>query len=258
MACIRIHEICIRIVDLVDARFLGKVKRQHTAVNRSLCRLGKVIVPRNIDVAVVQVEFIRDRRRCSICRVRTAVLRPRRIHDKVVAQVDRIPVQYNTRRRDIVLHIIGRTRTVILHRLRAVIDLRCIGRGKGHITRIDIRLRDRSLTVAVRRKLVVVRAKHRSHRRADACILNRLVRSRIRVGGERSVGRTRPILTGDSRQPREVRAADMGGAVALKHRRIGSRNRRCNRRIRRCTVIALRHRCKGDIHLALRDRIVIR
>ena len=254
---IRIHEICIGIVDLVDARFLSKVKRQHTAVNRALCRLGKVIAPRNIDVSVAQTEFIRNRRRCAVRRVRTAVLRPRRIHFEIVAQINPVAVQLYTCARDIVLHIVRRTRTVVLHLLRAVIGLRRIGCEEIHVRSIDIRPVDRACAVAVRGKLVVVRTKRRTHRRTEARILNRLVRARIRVGGKGTIRRAGAVLTSDARQPREIRSADIGGAIAPQHRCIGSRNRRRNRRIRWRSVIGLRHMCKGDIHLALCDRIVI-
>ena len=194
MPRIRIHEIFIRIVDFVDARFLGKVKRQHTAINRPLCSLGKVIVPRDIDVVVVQMEFIRHTD--SGARIGTVVLRPIHIHHEIIFQINPIPIELNACRRDVVPHIVRCTRAAKLHPICSVIGLCRIGCNKVDITRIDVRLRDRSLTVAVRRKLVVVRAERRTHRCTKPRIPHRL-RARIRIRLEHRIRRTRAVLTRD-------------------------------------------------------------
>ena len=141
-------------------------------------------------------------------------MRPRFINHKITAQICRMSAaEVCRRRRDIVLHIIGGTRSVVLHRLGAVIDLVCARGGKGNVRRIDIRLIDFPRAVAVRRELVIVRTERRAHRRADARILHGFVRARVRVGGKGRIRCTRAVLTGNARQSREIRAADTSGII---------------------------------------------
>ena len=130
--------------------------------------------------------------------------------------------------------------------------------GKGDVRRIDVRLRDRTRTVDIRRKVIVVRAEHRAHRRADARVLHGFVRARIRVGGKGRIRCARAVLTRDTRQPRDRSAADIAAAVQSKHCRIGRRDTRRNTIVRRRPIIGLRHIGKRHIHRALRDRIVVR
>ena len=163
------------------------------------------------------------------------------------------------RRRDIVLHIIGGTRSVVLHRLGAIIDLVCARGSKDNVRRIDVRLRDRALAVAVRCELIVARiaAERRSHRALDAAVLDDLVRAGVRIGGK-GPARARAVVARDARRRRElIRSVDKTALIRVEHSRIGSRNRRRDRRIRRRAVIGLRHGGERHIHRALCDGIVI-
>ena len=254
----RIDELRVPVIDLVDARILCKPHIQHTAVNRALCILGKVVRSIDRDIIVVQMELVRHRIGRAVRRIGAGVTRSPKIHHNVAAEINPVSVQHDTDGCDVVLHIIRCRRSVVLHGTRAVVDLRGIPRRKGHIACIDDCLADRALAVAVRIKDVVRRitAEGCPHRCSEACVLYILVRARICIGGKRAA-RPPSIVADDAAQIGQlVRAVDESRAVAVQHCCIGSRNRRINRRIRRCSVKALADIAEGDVHPACRDRIV--
>ena len=271
MARIRIDELRICIIDLVDRRILCEPQLQHTAINRALCRLGKFIrAAIHDDVVAVQAELIRHRVRRAIRRVRTGVLRPREIHNHRAAKVNPVPVQRHADGRDVVLDM--RIITVIdagrrifpQHLVCPVVDLRCVGRceGKGRVVYIDRRLLNISLPVAVRIELIVpgIASEGCIHRCREPCVLHILVRPRIGIRGK-ARARTLAIVAYDIRrrarcgQIRELVVDGKPRHITVQHCCIGSRNRRINRRICRKTVIGFMLLAKGDIYLALCDRI---
>ena len=271
MARTRIDELRICIIDLVDARFLGKVKRQHTAVNRAFRRLSKFVrTAIHDDVVRVQTELIRHRVRRAIRRIRTRVLRPREIHNHRAAKVNPVPVQRHADGRDVVLDM--RIITVIdagrrifpQHLVCPVVDLLCVGRceGKGRVVYIDCRPLNISLPVAVRIELIVpgIASEGCIHRCREPCILHILVRPRIGIRGKART-RTFAVVAYDIRrrarcgQIRELVGDGKPRHITVQHCCIGIRNRRINRRIFRKTVIGFMLLAKGDIYLALCDRI---
>ena len=256
----RIDELRVPVIDLVDARILCKPHIQHTAVNRALCILGKVIRSVDRDIIVVQMELVCHRIRRAVRRIRTGVVRPRKIHHDIAAEIHPVVVQRNTNACNIVFHIIRCRRAVVLYDTRTVIDLRCIACRKGHIACIDGCLADRSLPVAVRIELIVpgIATKGYPHRCGKSCVLYILVRARICIGGKRAA-RPPSIVADDAAQIGQlIRSIDEPCTVTVQYCRIGSRNRRVNRRIRRCSVKVLVDIGKGDIHPARRDGVVRR
>ena len=195
MARIRVDELRICIIDLVDRRILCEPQFQHTAINRAVRRLGKFIrTAIHDDVVRVQTELIRHRVRRAIRRVRTGVLRPREIHNHRAAKVNPVPIQRHADVRDIVLDM--RIITVIdagrrifpQHLVCPVVDLRCVGRceGKGRVVYIDCRPLNISLPVAVRIELIVpsIASEGCIHRCREPCVLHILVRPRIGIRGK--------------------------------------------------------------------------
>ena len=261
----RVDELRICIIVLVDRRILCEPQLQHTAINRALCRLGKFVrAAIHDDVVRVQAELVHHRVRRAIRRVRTGVLRPREIHNHRAAKVNPVPVQRHADVCDVVPHIIRRRRAIVLHGSRAVVDLRCVGRceGKGRVVYIDRRLLYIALPVAVRIELIVPgsAAKGRIHRRPQPCVLHILVRPRIGIGGK-ARARTLAVVAYDIRrrarrgQIREFVGDGKPRHIMVQHCCFGSRNRRINRGIFRKTVIGFMLLAKGDIYLALCDRI---
>ena len=204
MARIRVDELRICIIDLVDRRILCETQLQHAAVNRAARRLGKFVrTAVHDDVVRVQTELIRHRVRRAIRRVRTGVLRPREIHNHRAAKVNPVAIQHHADGRDIVFDIIRCRRTIVLHITCSVVDLLCVGRCecKGRVVYIDRRPLNISFPVAVRIELIVpgIATKGCIHRRPQPCVLHILVRPRIGIRGK-ARARTLAVVAYDIRR----------------------------------------------------------
>ena len=253
-----IQQIRRRIIDLRQRAF----HRRDDVFARdvALSRLGKGIAARDGKIIARVVHAVGDVMHRAALHVLVVVGRCRRIERHVTFEVNprQTAVKRDLRVGQIVFNICRCTAADMLNGRIAVIDLRCIAKGKVDRIGIDRPLGDCPRAVERVVELIVARiaAERCSHRAMDAAVLDGLVRAGVRIGGK-GPARAHAVVARDACRRRElIRSVDKTTLICVEHSRIGSRNRRRDRRIRRRAIIGLRHRSERHRHLALLNRIV--
>ena len=177
---------------------------------------------------------------------------------EVIDELDRLAIDRCLGFRDVLLHIILCCRAVSLYRCLSIIDFFCKPCRKVEVSRIDLRLLDCPRAIAVVGELIVLRriSECRAHRRARVLVPDRL-RPRIGVSLERRIRRARTVFTRSPCDVLECRAAYNRILVTSEHRRIVRRDRCRFLGILFRTIVVLGHGRKGQVHLTLRNRIIV-